>query len=62
MGDTQESERRGFDPALETQCTVCRGTGYLDYKCEHCDGTGMMLTDFGSEVLSFIRRHWRQAS
>ena len=53
---------------LENLCWNCEGTGVTtdnrfkndDGKCDQCDGTGYIRTDFGNAVLDFMQRHGGQ--
>ena len=43
-------------PPLERECPVCNGRPYRG-KCSHCDGHGLVPTDFGQAVLNLVARH-----
>lgn len=45
---------------LDVPCKYCRGTGTLieiAQKCVYCGGVGVKLTDDGTALMAFIRRH-----
>ncbi len=52
----------GHDIELEKDCEECLGSGSLTLggvpsDCYACNGTGRVLTKFGEEVLSLVRRN-----
>jgi hypothetical protein len=60
-----------YDPKLEQRCDACYGRGIVSFpsirkcakdgyemlRCSECKGSGIVTTEFGEEVLDFIRRH-----
>ena len=51
--------------ALETECPKCGGEGICPNPkaggdrmilCEECAGAGVVATDFGNQILAFVKR------
>lgn len=57
-----------IDLTLDRECWACEGTGTPTDRnkdiaegpngvCSFCDGTGREITEFGSQVLAFVKLH-----
>jgi phage FluMu protein Com len=51
-------------PKLEIECPDCKGKrvlrdGYGTEKCYNCRGVGIVISEFGEELLEFIRKYLR---
>lgn len=42
-------------PEFEKRCPQCKGE--QSWYCDFCDRTGYVPTDYGDELLAFLRRH-----
>lgn len=56
-GETLSDDRNKVAvPALEESCPECSGLGYCwGSRCKCCNGTGVLPTDFGDQVLALVR-------
>lgn len=48
-------------PELEIACEECKGAGGKHAEdgwipCNKCDGAGVLISDFGKELLEFLQR------
>lgn len=46
---------------LEEECPECMGSGkdmhYSSGECTGCNGKGTLMTNFGREILFFVKKH-----